>query len=100
MRLFLLFDPEAAPFEGRQRVRVGERSGRFPLTSDNQQSDRYPPGGEPGSNGGDFKRVFNRFASTELMSNIAMIYRTPTYAGVDSDQSQEFVEFLGNFQRI
>lgn len=43
---------------------------------------------------------FNGAASNEVMSNYAMVYGTPTYAGVDSDQSQDFVDFLANFQNL
>ena len=43
---------------------------------------------------------FNGVASNELMANHAMVYRTPTYAGVDSDQSQDFVAFINNFQDL
>lgn len=41
--------------------------------------------------------VINKLSSNDLMSNIAMVARTPTYAGVDSDLSRDYVSFLKVF---
>lgn len=40
---------------------------------------------------------FNGLAPGEAIANYAMIYGTPTYAGVDSDLPQDLVDLLRNF---
>jgi hypothetical protein len=42
--------------------------------------------------------MINRVAAGELMTNFAIVARTPTYAGVDSDLSSDFIHFLANFK--
>jgi hypothetical protein len=43
---------------------------------------------------------FNGVALNETMANFAMVYGTPTYAGVDSDQSRDFIALLSNFKDL
>jgi len=43
---------------------------------------------------------FNGVASNETMANYAMVYRTPTYAGADSDLPRDFVALLSNFKDL
>lgn len=44
--------------------------------------------------------LISGYAGNELMSNFAAVYGMPTYAGVDSDQNQDFVNFLSNFRTL
>ncbi|MDF1756854.1 MAG: hypothetical protein P1U74_00915 [Legionellaceae bacterium] len=44
--------------------------------------------------------TFNKIAKNELTAGFSIVYETPTYAGVDSDQPSDFVSFLGNFSKL
>ncbi|MDF1756855.1 MAG: hypothetical protein P1U74_00920 [Legionellaceae bacterium] len=44
--------------------------------------------------------LFNKIAGNELTSGFSMVYETPTYGGVDSDQAQDLVDFVGNFKKL
>lgn len=41
--------------------------------------------------------ILSGFAGNEVMTGIASVYKMPTYAGVDSDLSKDYVDFLSNF---
>ena len=43
--------------------------------------------------------LISGYAGNELMSNFAAVYGMPTYAGVDSDMTRDFVDFLANFRK-
>lgn len=42
----------------------------------------------------------NRYQSNEIMTNFAMVASTPTYSGVDSDLSSDYVDFLKTFKDL
>ncbi|HEV3019648.1 MAG TPA: hypothetical protein VGY49_11565 [Burkholderiaceae bacterium] len=42
--------------------------------------------------------IINRYGNQELMTNIAMIDRTPTYSGVDSDLAADYTKLLQAFK--
>jgi len=44
--------------------------------------------------------MINKVMGNELMTNFAMVARTPTYAGVDSDLPADFLRFLDQFKRL
>lgn len=44
--------------------------------------------------------IINQVRSNELMSNFAIVAKSPTYGGVDSDLASNFVRFLGTFKNL
>jgi hypothetical protein len=44
--------------------------------------------------------IINKLAQSELLSNFAVTARTSTYAGVDSDISRDYVNFLSAFRAL
>lgn len=44
--------------------------------------------------------ILNGFSGNELMTNLAIVAGTPTYAGVDSDLPSDYVDFLKTFKSL